>query len=298
MMMEAKQTNRFALLFFVYFIGISLGLAFLPAFYSLSYAWQMILDYLLAFLPPVCLYFIITKKSLRETLCLKPLGWKNLLLVLLLSFAVQPLMSFFSYFSQLFFPNPVEASFDAIYSSSFFPMLFTIAVLPAIFEETVMRGILFSGYRSLGALKASLATGLLFGMLHLNPQQFLYAFCVGILFCVLVHRTGSIFSSIIPHFIINATSVVGIFSAGGDAAATVSPPATLVFLSVSMMALFSFPVFAGLLYLIFKVNPLPAEPVTSFPTEEPLPKARFFTPSVILLCVIYFLLGILPYLAP
>ncbi len=203
-MLETRQTNRFALLFFLYFIGVTLGLAFFPPFYSLSYAEQSMLDYVLAFLPPICFYFLFTKKSPRETLRLKPLGWKNLILVVLLSFAVKPLMAFFSYFSQLFFPNPVEASSGAIYSSSFLPMLFTIAVLPAVFEELVMRGIVLSGYRSFGTLKASLATGFLFAMLHLSPQQFLYAFCVGALFCVLVQRTGSIFSSMIPHFLINA----------------------------------------------------------------------------------------------
>ncbi len=293
-MLETRQTNRFALLFFLYFIGVTLGLALFPPFYSLSYAEQSTLDYVLAFLPPICLYFLFTKKSPRETLRLKPLGWKNLILVVLLSFAVKPLMAFFSYFSQLFFPNPVEASSGAIYSSSFLSMLFTIAVLPAVFEELVMRGIILSGYRSFGTLKASLATGFLFAMLHLSPQQFLYAFCVGALFCVLVQRTGSIFSSMIPHFLINADTVIGIFSAGADTSVAVSPPATILFIYVSIFALLSLPILAGLLYLFFKVNPLPAVPATHLAEEEPLPKARFLTPSVLLLCIVYFLLGILP----
>lgn len=293
-MLETRQTNRFALLFFLYFIGVTLGLAFFPPFYSLSYAEQSTLDYVLAFLPPIYFYFLFTKKSPRKTLRLKPLGWKNLVLVVLLSFAVKPLMAFFSYFSQLFFPNPVEASSDAIYSSSFLPMLFTIAVLPAVFEELVMRGIVLSGYRSFGTLKASLATGFLFAMLHLSPQQFLYAFCVGALFCVLVQRTGSIFSSMIPHFLINADTVIGIFSAGTDTSAAVSPPATILFIYVSIFALLSLPILAGLLYLFFKVNPLPAEPAAPLTEKDPLPKARFFTPSILLLCVVYILLGILP----
>ena len=77
-MLETRQTNRFALLFFLYFIGVTLGLAFFPPFYSLSYTEQSMLDYVLAFLPPICFYFLFTKKSPRETLRLKPLGWKNM----------------------------------------------------------------------------------------------------------------------------------------------------------------------------------------------------------------------------
>ena len=63
-MLETRQTNRFALLFFLFFIGVTLGLAFFPPFYSLSYAEQSMLDYVLAFLPPICFYFLFTKFEL------------------------------------------------------------------------------------------------------------------------------------------------------------------------------------------------------------------------------------------
>lgn len=299
-MPETKQTNRFALIFFIYFIVVSYALAFFPAFYSLAYAEQMILIYLLAFLPPICLYFFVTKKNPRDTLQLHWLGWKNLFLMILIGFAIQPIIAFFSFFAGLFFSNPVEETADTIHSSGFFMMLLTIAILPAVFEEIVMRGIILSGYRSFGTIKASLATALLFAMLHLNPQQFLYAFCTGFLFCIFVRRANSIFSSVIPHFIINGSTVFSIFFSSADVSSNLpDPPMTTVFLSISLLTLLSLPFFIGLLYLFFKINPAPADEKSLCNkecVEAPMPKARFFTPSILLVCVIFLLVGILPYL--
>ena len=45
--------------------------------------------------------------------------------------------------------------------------------------------------------------GLLFAVFHLDLQQGLYTFLMGILFATLVIRTNSIFSSIIAHITIN-----------------------------------------------------------------------------------------------
>ena len=50
--------------------------------------------------------------------------------------------------------------------------------------------------------------GLLFGMAHLNGQQFFYAFLMGTIFCYFVIRTGSIFSSILSHLVINGSQTI------------------------------------------------------------------------------------------
>ena len=57
-------------------------------------------------------------------------------------------------------------------------------------------------------LPAILLTGFLFGCMHMNLNQFIYAFALGIYLAFLVEATGSIFSSMIAHFTLNATSVV------------------------------------------------------------------------------------------
>lgn len=293
-MLEARQTNRFALVFFLYFTAASFAINFFPVFSFLSYVELMAVSYFLCFLPYIFFYFIFTKKPLRETLRLNWLGWKNFFLVILLAFAAQPLMMFFSFFTELFFENPVSAISDYLASSNFFLVLFAVAVLPAVFEEVVMRGIFLSGYRTFHPAKAALAVALLFALFHMNPQQYLYTFSFGLLFCIFVHRTNSIFASIIPHFIVNSISVFSIFSAGTEAAAPI-PPVTVMFLSVSMLALFSLPILAGLLYLFFRINPLPPASGNPQSSGDTVPKARFFTPATILLCIFSLGLTFLPY---
>lgn len=294
-MQATRQTNRFMLLFFLYFMAVSLSSLFIPQMNALSDFEYLLVVYLLSFLPPILLYFIVTKKPLKETLRWKWLGWKNLILVVLLGFAIQPLMNFFSFFSGLFFPNTVESTMDSLYSAGFLPVLFATAILPAFFEELLMRGITLSGYRPLGQWKAALCCALLFGMMHLNAQQFLYAFGAGFLLCLLVQRTGSIFASIIPHFIINGATVFAVFFGGTEAALPADyPSTTMLFLSVSLLALLSLPLLAGLLFLLVKNNPAPCIPA-SFGSDA-LPKPRFFTPSIVLVCILYLAFTALPLL--
>ena len=54
---------------------------------------------------------------------------------------------------------------------------------------------------------ACIASGLLFGIMHLDPQQFLYATALGFVLALVVRITDSIFASVIMHFIINGTSI-------------------------------------------------------------------------------------------
>jgi hypothetical protein len=83
-----------------------------------------------------------------------------------------------------------------------------MAVIPACIEEFVFRGIFYHSYRKSGILGAALLSGVLFGMLHLNINQFIYAFFIGIIFALLVEATGSMFSSMLAHFAINTYSII------------------------------------------------------------------------------------------
>lgn len=50
--------------------------------------------------------------------------------------------------------------------------------------------------------------GKLHGMAHLNFQQFTYAAIMGIIFCYFVYKTGSVFSSMLSHFVINGIQTI------------------------------------------------------------------------------------------
>lgn len=295
-MTQTRRTSFFALLFFIYFIGISLVPLFIPALANLSDSAYMLLTELLSFLPPVVLYFVITKKDIKETLYLKPLDWKNILLLLSFGISIQPLMSLLSYAAALFFPNPVEESIGGMQSSGFLLSLLSVAIFPALLEEILSRGILLSGYRFLGKWRAALASALLFGLLHMNPQQFPYAFLVGFIFCFLVERTGSLWASILPHLVINGTTVFNIFSAAAtETTAAVEMSQTTILLSLLLVALLSLPWLAFLLYLFLRHNP-PREDVLLLDENGKPYRERFFSHSIITIFAIYAVCGLLPYL--
>jgi membrane protease YdiL (CAAX protease family) len=86
----------------------------------------------------------------------------------------------------------------------FFGVLLVVAILPAILEETIFRGVLFSGMRSFGKVGAVLLCGGLFALYHQNPAQTLYQFCCGAAFALIALKSGSIFPTILAHFLNNA----------------------------------------------------------------------------------------------
>lgn len=206
-----KETNRFTLVFFITFIFIGYFGNFIPFLSGLSYIERSIALPILLYGGLIWFYFAVTERNVKETLKLKPISLFNLLLATLVAYAVQPIMSFIAIFFSLFFPNLVEQSISLMEGASFISMLISMAILPALFEEFMLRGIMMTGYRKLGKGKAIVYTAILFGLLHMNPQQVPYAIFAGLVFCYLVDRMGSIWASIIPHFLVNGGSVVSVF---------------------------------------------------------------------------------------
>ena len=86
----------------------------------------------------------------------------------------------------------------------FVGVLITVAVLPAIFEEVIFRGLLLKGMKCFGMVGAVLLNGALFALYHQNPAQTMYQFCCGCAFAFVALRAGSILPTVLSHFINNA----------------------------------------------------------------------------------------------
>jgi len=84
-----------------------------------------------------------------------------------------------------------------------------IAVLPALAEEIVMRGVLLpSLVRPLGTSGAVLASAAAFAAIHLDPYRFLFTFSIGLVLGVLRLRTGSLWPPILAHATLNTATFV------------------------------------------------------------------------------------------
>lgn len=199
----------------MYFLIILLIEIFVPTLLSKIYEyfnlWDiriiLFLNHMILFLIPAIIYLILTKSSLKETFKFNKLHLKDMFLIILLAFVVQPVMTFFSLISTFFFNNEIGSFVTDIISTPYLLLLGLVALLPSITEEITIRGIVLSGYEGKNKYMASIITGLFFGMLHLDPQQFLYAAVLGFILALVVRITNSIFASMIIHFIVNGTSV-------------------------------------------------------------------------------------------
>jgi len=86
-------------------------------------------------------------------------------------------------------------------------LLFIIAGSAGICEEILFRGFILRAYEKLGMWPNIIITALLFSILHLNIQNILAPFFLGIILGFVVYKTNSIFAGILGHFINNAISV-------------------------------------------------------------------------------------------
>ncbi len=84
-----------------------------------------------------------------------------------------------------------------------------MAVLPAIFEELIFRGIILNGLLSkFNQVSAIFISAAMFAFIHGSIEQLLYQFALGVVLAWLVLRTGSLFSGMLVHFLNNAMVLI------------------------------------------------------------------------------------------
>lgn len=82
-----------------------------------------------------------------------------------------------------------------------------IAVLPAFFEEWLFRGMMLRHLKTaVGAVGAVCISAFVFGLMHLNPAQSIFAFGFGLFAGYAYLRTGSIWFGVLLHFTNNLIS--------------------------------------------------------------------------------------------
>lgn len=209
-MREIREVNELFLLtvlsglvgsYLYTFLGMNHGDYFISLLYS-----QFIL------VLPTIIYIIIKRISIKELFRFHKIKIGTVFLIVLFAFLIMPLMQEINLISMLFAKNEITTKMYAITENKpFLVSLLVIAVVPAVLEESVYRGCFFHTYSKKSPLKAILLSGLLFGLMHLNFNQFSYAFIMGMIFCTLIEGTDSIVSSMIVHFVINGWSVIMLY---------------------------------------------------------------------------------------
>lgn len=205
-----KSINRLFLLVTVIYISISLGIGALASwipFLSSLPVWVSILLSQSLICVPGLLYCKKKGIALGGLIPHRRLDVATIVLVVVCTYLMYPMIIVLNAISMLFTSSGTAAVADMMQGQGFGLSVLLIAMLPAVVEEFMFRGLLFQTYKRSRMLPAILLSAFLFGCMHMNLNQFMYAFALGVYLAFLVEATGSIFSSMLAHFTLNVTSV-------------------------------------------------------------------------------------------
>ncbi len=103
----------------------------------------------------------------------------------------------------------VETVFGDIMSGNVLAVLLVVAVAPAVCEEMLFRGVILHSLQTRYRVPSAIAvTAILFGLYHMSVIKFIPTGLLGLLFCIVAWKTGSIYPAMLMHFINNAISVI------------------------------------------------------------------------------------------
>ncbi len=173
--------------------------------------WYLYCNYLLpqiSFALVALLMLIYTGKPLEQRAKAQICAPKYYAIALLMQiglFSLSTLNVLFMAFLEKHGYNGGEVQIPSLDGFGFVGVLFVVAVLPAIFEEILFRGILLHGLKNAFPETLSvLLCGALFSLYHQNPAQTIYQFCCGVAFAFVAIRAGSVLPTMLAHLFNNA----------------------------------------------------------------------------------------------
>jgi membrane protease YdiL (CAAX protease family) len=236
-MRKAGSTASPALPPLVAIAAVVLGGAAMLATMAATAPWglrPMLVASELALAAPALLTFALARLPWSRSLGLAPPGGRTAMLSLAVGaafwvasiglFSVQSLLwpfppEYLEGFQRLHAALRPAGPIDAVVSIA------AIALVPAVCEELLFRGILLPALRRwLPASAAVAVTAVLFGAIHLDPYRFAFAAVVGVGLCLLRLRTGSVVAPLLAHGLLNTlTFAVVLFMDEAQAAAEPAP---------------------------------------------------------------------------
>lgn len=194
--------------------GVSFLLLIFIGTAPISKDWELYLGYLsspLAFLLVGVWYFSYTKTPVKAFVKEQKCHWKYYILAMLLQiglFGLSEANGYFLQFLERFGYTPTEIELPSMDGFGFVGVLITVAVLPAVMEEFVFRGIFLQETKQFSLLFRVLLCGGLFALYHQNPAQTIYQFICGAAFALMAIKAGSVLPTMLSHFINNGVIIL------------------------------------------------------------------------------------------
>ena len=177
--------------------------------------WYIYCIYLLpqlAFLGAAAIYFFRTREPIKVVCprCKPRYFLIALLLQFGLLFSLSDLNTFFIMFLESLGYRSSGLSMPNLSGWNLLPAILVIALVPAVMEEVLFRGILSRNMNANGwGLACTVViSGAMFSLFHGNPEQTVYQFLCGMCFTLIALRSGSILPTMCAHFLNNALILI------------------------------------------------------------------------------------------
>jgi|LSQX01.2.fsa_nt_gb membrane protease YdiL (CAAX protease family) len=149
----------------------------------------------------------------KNRIALKDLGF-ILLLGLGITFLVNGLLNLVFIVLEIYLPQIVSNYNDAmsyLYEGSLALIVLRTAIIVPIAEELVFRGVILKKANYIMPFyAANIVQAMLFGLVHINPIQIIYAFTTGLIDGYITMRYRSIIPSILMHILFNTYAVLNV----------------------------------------------------------------------------------------
>ncbi len=196
-----------------------------PQYANAARVLQAVSVFFMLFLPGVITARIINRAPFKWLGYTEGFNWKQFMLVIILLAACMPLIGALGELNQLIpltkaleakmkkFENNYTAQAEALAtirsSGEFIFSLFVMALLPAVFEETLFRGglqqILINWFKK--PMPAIIVTSIIFSAVHISWYGFLPRFALGMVLGLIFYYSKSIWLNMALHFLNNALAV-------------------------------------------------------------------------------------------
>lgn len=282
-------------LLFSFLLVVALGLSGVDSAEAAGQDWYLYLSFLVAplsFAVVAGVWFARTKESPKSVVGVCRPRYFLLAVVLQIGLlSLSELNTLFIAFLEKFGYVPSEVQIPSLDGGGLFGVLFVVALLPAVGEELVFRGLLLKGMRWFGRVGAALLCGAAFSLFHQNPVQTVYQFVCGTAFAFVALQAGSILPTVLSHFLNNA-AIILLAKAGYE---DVPPSAFVPVLVLSVLCLV-----AAVTWLVLDVKRAKraerageSEDFQSSQSAPPDKKGFFLCASVgIALCAVVWLSGL------
>lgn len=247
--MTSKKANQLFLTLILTHIVVSLILSVFGAYFKISIIVNFLLSEAILMVPAILFLLFTRQQPVRNEFAPMPqpayptafrrIKISSILMIILSTFLLMPFVTVLNALTLFFTDNAVAAMQGDVLSLPFPVMLFMIGIFGPFCEEFVFRGVIYGSYayqdgrmrsrpaavggnvlQRSGGVWPILLSAFTFGLMHMNFNQAVYAFAIGVFLAFLVEAAGSLWASVICHMFFNSYEVVLMYLAkaiGGSA---------------------------------------------------------------------------------